>query len=144
MDAELRSNPKDGGSPVQASGQTYVAKFTELPASDDLARAGAGRDQHGAERRVTDDPNAHATPRVLELRAVGTAWTLTSEPRRRADGRFHSNSEITLDRDGAAPRFHGKVTAAAHSVDYGDRPGYVRRDSIFRRTRDRGRLDPVP
>ena len=48
------------------------------------------------------------------------------------DGRFHSNSEINLNNDrSTAPRFHGKVTTAAHSVNFGNSPGYVRRNRIF-------------
>ena len=48
------------------------------------------------------------------------------------DGRFHSNTEISLADDRrTAPKFHGKVTTAAHRVNYGDGPGYVRRGAIF-------------
>ena len=118
--------------PFRHQGQTYVAKFTELPASDDL-----GIEQVLVE--ISTEQNGERLTTQMHMRRLAFSnyaqFVDHLDPEVRfhddeLDGRFHSNSEITLDRDGAAPRFHGRSTAA-HSVDYGDRPGYVRRDSIF-------------
>ncbi len=47
------------------------------------------------------------------------------------DGRFHSNSEIRLSRDGRArPVFNGKVTLAAGDIRT-DGPGYLNRRTMF-------------
>ena len=48
------------------------------------------------------------------------------------DGRFHSNSEITLARTRSVePRFHGLVTTASRRINYSDWRGAKRRDQVF-------------
>jgi hypothetical protein len=48
------------------------------------------------------------------------------------EGRFHTNSELHLSysRD-VAPRFHGKVTTSARSINITEESGYRSRDEIF-------------
>lgn len=48
------------------------------------------------------------------------------------NGRFHSNTEITLAYSRKAkPQFHGQVTTSARSINFSETRGYVPREQIF-------------
>jgi hypothetical protein len=48
------------------------------------------------------------------------------------DGRFHSNSALTIGRTGrTAPEFRGKVTIAGGGYTTGDGPGFISRQKLF-------------
>jgi hypothetical protein len=122
------------GIPWKHHGQEYVAKITPLPVADDV----------GIEHVLVEISTARGGRKLsTEIRMKRLAFSnyaqfvdrwdpLVQFHDDELDGRFHSNSEITLSRDRqAAPTFRGKVTTAAHSVNFGDKPGYMPRDRIF-------------
>jgi len=122
------------GIPWKHQGQEYVAKFTPLPAADDV----------GIEHVMVEISTERGGKKLsTEMRMKRLAFSNYAQFVDRwdpevglhddeLDGRFHSNSEITLLKDRqAVPTFLGKVTTAAHSVNFGDKPGYVPRDRIF-------------
>jgi hypothetical protein len=134
-----------GGVTWKHRGQAYAATFTDEPARDDL----------GMERRIvriTTEVDGRTLSTEIRMQRLAFSnyaqfvdrWDpLVEFHDDELEGRFHSNSEITLNRDGdATPVFNGRVTTAARRVNYADRPGYVRRDRIFRGGLETG-IDPI-
>ena len=115
-------------------GQQYTAHFTMLPAGDDtrLDRIAV---------RVTTEQGGERLSTTMQMKRLAFSnyaqfvnrWDESVEVHDdEFDGRFHSNSEVSLTygRD-VAPRFRGKVTTSARRINIADRHGYRRRDEIF-------------
>jgi hypothetical protein len=115
-------------------GQRYTARFTSIPGDDDtqLDRVAV---------RVTTEQNGERLSMTMRLTRLAFSnyaqfvnrWDDSVQIHDdELDGRFHANSEINLSysRD-VAPRFHGKVTTSARSINITDRHGYRSRDEIF-------------
>jgi hypothetical protein len=115
-------------------GQRYTAHFTSLPGDDDT------RPDRVAVR-VTTEQNGNRLSTTMRLKRLAFSnyaqfvnrWDDSVQIHDdELDGRFHANSEISLSysRD-VAPRFRGKVTTSARTVNITDRRGYRSRDEIF-------------
>lgn len=128
--------PSEQGASVawRHEGRDYVAKFTWQPVNPDV----------GLERVHVEVSTEHEGARL----STGMDMTRLSfssyaqfvnrwDPRVRLhddelEGRFHSNTEISLffNRE-AIPRFRGKVTTAAHDVSVTGDPRYFAREDVF-------------
>ncbi len=132
---ELRKMP-DRASELTWSdeGLDYVARFTELPAGDDM----------GIERIVVEISTERDGQRLsseVQFRRLAFSnyaqfvnrWDPNVEIHDdELDGRFHSNSAIYVAYDGMVkPRFNGKVTTASHRVNYTRRRGSKVRNEVF-------------
>jgi hypothetical protein len=115
-------------------GQQYTAHFTSLPDGDDT------RPDRVAVR-VTTEQNGNRLSTTMRMKRLAFSnyaqfvnrWDDSVQIHDdELDGRFHSNSEINLSysRD-VAPRFRGKVTTSARTINITDRRGYRSRDEIF-------------
>ncbi len=115
-------------------GQDYVARFTELPAADDM----------GIERVIVDISTEQDGKRLSsELKFKRLAFSNYAQFVNRwdpeveiygdeMDGRFHSNTEIYVAYDRKAqPKFHGKVTTASRQINLTRRRGSKVRDQVF-------------
>ena len=115
-------------------GQEYLAKFTRLPAEDDM----------GIQRVIVEVSTEEDGKRLsTEMRMKRLSFSSYAQFINRWDpdvqfhndemhGRFHSNSEINLSYTRKVkPQFHGKVTTTARGINIDRRRGYVRRDQIF-------------
>ncbi len=115
-------------------GQEYLAKFTQLPAEDDM----------GMQRVVVEVSTEQNGKRLLtKLRMKRLAFSNYAQFVNRwdpsvqihndeVDGRFHSNSEINLTYSRKVkPLFHGKVTTTARRINITNSRGYIGRDQIF-------------
>jgi len=115
-------------------GQEYVAKFTQLPANDDM----------GVQREIVEvSTEANGKRLSTKLRMKRLAFSNFAQFVNRwdpdvqihndeLDGRFHSNSEINLtySRE-VVPLFQGRVTTTARRVNFTDGRGRIRREQIF-------------
>jgi hypothetical protein len=116
-------------------GRDYEASFSRMPAADDT----------GIERvrvRVSVDENGTRYSTELEMKRLAfsnfaqfvSRWNpQVNIHDDELDGRFHCNSAFNLaySRD-AIPRFHGKVTTAARTVNIFDQDRtYASRDEVF-------------
>jgi hypothetical protein len=117
----------------RADGQRFTAVLTKLPASDPM-----GMEQLRVEVTTERDGERLAT----ELRMTRVAFSNFAQFIDRwdpnvqihddvIDGRFHSNSEIRVSREGGVrPLFNGKVTLAARDVA-SDGTGFLNRRAMF-------------
>ena len=115
-------------------GQRYTAHFTSLPGDDDT------RPDRVAVR-VTTEQNGNRLSTTMRLKRLAFSnyaqfvnrWDESVQIHDdELDGRFHANSEINLAYSrNVAPRFHGKVTTSARTINIVDRRGYRSRDEIF-------------
>jgi hypothetical protein len=105
----------------QQDGQQYSARVMRQPAADST-----GLEQVIAEIVTSKDGKRMKTRLSLKRLAFSHFTQLVNDwdPNIQLhddviDGRFHSNSEITLSAsNGVKPRFFGKVTTAAHKVTF--------------------------
>ncbi len=116
------------------NGQHYKASFTALPGGDDMSL-----DRLVIRVSTEEDGDLLST----ELKMKRLAFSSFAQFVNRwddsvqlhddeLDGRFHSNSAINLSYSRKVkPRFHGKVTTSARTINVTDRRGFVRRDQIF-------------
>lgn len=119
----------------QHKGQTYVAKFSHLPASNDMEL-----DQVIVEVRTEQDGQSLQTQMRMKKLAFSNfaqfvhRWDPEVKMHKdELDGRFHSNSQILLDFDRQArPVFHGKVTTASYRVNFEKTARRKTRSDIFR------------
>ncbi len=115
-------------------GQEYLAKFTQLPAKDDM-----GIQRVIVEISTEDNGKRLSTEMCMKRLAFSNYAQFVNrwDPdvqfhNDELDGRFHSNSEIGLAYSRKVkPQFHGKVTTTARRINIARRRGYVRRDQIF-------------
>jgi hypothetical protein len=115
------------------AGQHYTAVFRQVPSTDAM-----GMQQLAVELTTERDGERLVT----ELRMNRVAFSNFAQFIDRwdpnvaihddsIDGRFHSNSEIRVSRDGRAkPVFSGKVTLAADDIRT-DGPGFLNRRTMF-------------
>jgi len=115
-------------------GQQYQATFTELPAADDMEI------RHVIAEISTEEGGKRMSSEVhmKQLAFSNYAQFVNRwDPRVQIhndelDGRFHSNSEISLNYDRKIqPTFHGKVTTASRSINFTDSRGITKRDQMF-------------
>lgn len=115
-------------------GQEYLAKFTQVPAADEM----------GIQRVIVEISTEENGKRLSsEVRMKRLAFSNFAQFVNRwdpdveihndeLDGRFHSNTGIYLSHDrNAQPLFHGKVTTTSRSINVGNGRGPRRHDSIF-------------
>lgn len=115
-------------------GQEYVARFSEVPADDDM----------NIERVLVEISTIKDGQRLSsELQLKRLAFSNFAQFVNRwdpdveihddeLDGRFHANSEINLTYDSRVrPVFHGRVTTTARSIDISRVRGPRRRNQIF-------------
>ncbi len=116
-------------------GQYYEASFTQLPPTDNM----------GLHRVVVDistDNNGERRSTQMSLKKLAFSnyaqlvdrWDPDVEIYNdEMEGRFHSNSEISLSYSRRVkPVFHGAVTTAAPRVKVKNTVGFMRRDEIFK------------
>lgn len=115
-------------------GQRYTAHFTSHPGGDDT------RPDRVAVRVITEQ-NGNRLSTTIRMKRLAFSnyaqfvnrWDDSVQIHDdELDGRFHANSEINLSysRD-VAPRFHGKVTTSARTVNITETRGHRSRDEIF-------------
>ena len=115
-------------------GQEYLAKFTQLPAEDDM-----GMQRVIVEVSTEEDGKRLSTRLRMKRLAFSNYAQFVNrwDPQVQihndeVDGRFHSNSEINLTYSRKVkPQFHGKVTTTARRINVTNSRGYIRRDQIF-------------
>jgi len=115
-------------------GQEYLAKFTQLPADDEMGmqrvivEVSTERDGKQLSTRLRMKRLAFSNYAQFVNRWDPDVQIHNDE----LDGRFHSNSEINLTYDREVkPLFHGKVTTSARRINVTDSRGHIRRDQIF-------------
>ncbi|NND00322.1 MAG: hypothetical protein HKN85_09085, partial [Gammaproteobacteria bacterium] len=119
----------------QHRGQTYVAKFSHLPASGQM-------DLDKIVVEVLTEHNGNRLAMTMQLKKLAFSnfaqfvhrWNPDiSMHDDEMDGRFHSNSRINLDFDrDARPVFHGRVTTASYKVGFERFARKGTRQQIFR------------
>ena len=118
----------------QQDGQEYTARFSELPADNDMAL-----DRVLVEVSTEIDGERLTTQMSMKRLAFShyaqfvNRWDKDVQIHDdELDGRFHANSAINLttSRD-ARPQFHGKVTTAARRINFDSGRGRARRDEMF-------------
>lgn len=115
-------------------GQEYLARFTQLPAADDM----------GIQRVIVEISTEEDGKRLsTEVHMKRLAFSNYAQFVNRWDpyvqihndeiyGRFHSNTEISLTYDRKVkPLFHGKVTTTSRRINVTNRRGLTKRDQIF-------------
>jgi len=127
--------------PVAAAGLTwrhkgheYLAKFTQLPAEDEMSMQ-----RVIVEVSTEQDGNRLSTQLRMKRLAFSNyaqfvnRWDPNVQIHNdELDGRFHSNSEINLTYGRKVkPQFHGKVTTTARKINITNSRGFIRRDQIF-------------
>jgi hypothetical protein len=115
-------------------GQTYTAVLKRVPATDAM-----GMEALAVELTTQRD----GEQLVTELRMSRLAFSNFGQFVNQwdpdvslhddvIDGRFHSNSQVTIGRTGrATPEFRGKVTIAGSGYTTGDGPGFISRRKLF-------------
>lgn len=119
----------------QHKGQTYVAKFTHLPAAGEM-----DLDEMMVEISTTQDGQALSTTVNMKKLAFSNFAQFVHrwDPSvmihdDEMNGRFHSNSQILLASDRRTrPVFHGKVTTASYRVDFADAVRRSAKREIFK------------
>ena len=124
----------DAGLTWRHKGQEYLAKFTQVPAKNDM----------GIERVIVEVSTEENGRRLsTEMRMKRLAFSSYAQFVNRwepdvqfhndeLDGRFHSNSEINLAYSRKVqPQFHGAVTTTARRINVTQSRGRVGRDQIF-------------
>ena len=118
----------------QQDGQHYTARFSELPADNDMAL-----DRVLVEVSTEIDGERLTTQMRMKRLAFSHYAQFVNRWDKEVqihddelDGRFHANSAINLtySRD-AKPQFHGKVTTAARRINIDGGRGRARRDEMF-------------
>ena len=118
----------------QQDGQRYTARFSELPADNDMAL-----DRVLVEVSTEIDGERLTTQMRMKRLAFSHYAQFVNRWDKEVqihddelDGRFHANSAINLtySRD-AKPQFHGKVTTAARRINIDSGRGRARRDEMF-------------
>ena len=115
-------------------GQRYTARFTSIP----------GGDETSLDRlaiHITTEQAGNRLATTVELKRLAFSnfaqfvhrWDENVQIHDdELDGRFHSNSAINLSYSRrVGPRFLGKVTTSARSINITERRGYRRRSDIF-------------
>lgn len=115
-------------------GKEYLARFTQLPAADDM----------GIQRVIveisTEEDGKRLTSEVHMKRLAFSnyaqfvnRWDPDVEIHNdEIDGRFHSNTEISLTYDRKVkPLFHGKVTTTSRRINVTNSRGLTKLDQIF-------------
>jgi hypothetical protein len=115
-------------------GQEYLATFTQLPTADDM----------GIQRVIVEISTEEDGKRLsTEVHMKRLAFSNYAQFVNRwdpyvqihndeVDGRFHSNTEISLTYDRKVkPLFHGKVTTTSRRINVTNRRGLTKRDQIF-------------
>ncbi len=115
-------------------GQEYLARFTQLPAADDM----------GIQRVIVEISTEEDGKRLsTEVHMKRLAFSNYAQFVNRWDPdvqihndekywRFHSNTEISLTYDRKVkPLFHGKVTTTSRKINVTNRRGLTKRDQIF-------------
>ncbi len=123
-----------GGLSWQYKGQEYLAEFTQLAASDDMAieRVTVVISTEEDGKRLSTEMQMKRLSFSNYAQFVNRWDPDVQIHDDELDGRFHSNSEINLAYSrNTKPQFHGEVTTSARRVNFSQRRGYVRRDQIF-------------
>ena len=115
-------------------GQEYLASFTQLPAADDM-----GIQRVIVEISTEEDGKRLSTKVHMKRLAFSNyaqfvnRWDPYVEIHDdEIDGRFHSNTEISLTYDRKVkPLFHGKVTTTSRRINVTNGRGLSKRDQIF-------------
>jgi len=115
-------------------GQEYLARFTQLPAADDM-----GIQRVIVEISTEEDGKRLSTEVHMKRLAFSNYAQFVNrwDPNVQfhndeIDGRFHSNSKISLTYDRKVkPLFYGKVTTTSRRIDITNRRGLTKRDQIF-------------
>lgn len=115
-------------------GQEYIARFTQLPVADDM----------GIQRVIieisTEEDGKRLTSELYMKRLAFShyaqfvnKWDANVQIYNdETDGRFHSNTEISLAYDRKVrPLFHGKVTTASRRINVVNSRTVMKRDQIF-------------
>lgn len=116
-------------------GKHYHARFTELPATDNTGL-------HRVLVDISTDDNGERRSTQMSLKKLAFSnyaqlvdyWDPEVELHNdELEGRFHSNSEISIaySRD-VKPLFHGAVTTAARRIKVKNSVGFTRRADIFK------------
>jgi len=115
-------------------GQEYLARFTQLPASDDMdmQRVVVEISTEEDGKRMSSEVHMKRLAFSNYAQFVNRWDPLVQIHNDEMDGRFHSNSEISLayDRE-VRPLFNGKVTTASHRINVTNSSGLTSRDQIF-------------
>ena len=131
----LRSMPDvASGLTWKHKGQEYLARFTHLPAADNM----------GIERVIVEiSTEEHGKRLASKVHLKRLAFSNYAQFVNRwdpdveihndeLDGRFHSNTAINLAYDRQVqPLFHGKVTTTSRSINVTNSRWLTRRDDIF-------------
>jgi hypothetical protein len=115
-------------------GQEYQAKFTQLPSANDM-----GIQRVIVEISTEEDGERLSTEVHMKRLAFSNYGQFVNrwDPdvqihNDEMDGRFHSNTEISLTYDRKVkPLFHGKVTTTSRKINVTNKRGLTRRDQIF-------------
>jgi hypothetical protein len=132
---ELYRMPRpESGLTWEHKGREYLAKFTQLPAANDM----------GIQRVIveisTEEDGKRLSTKVHMRRLAFShyaqfvnRWDPDVQIHNdEMDGRFHSNTEISLTYDRKVkPLFHGKVTTTSHRINVTNKWGMSKRDQIF-------------
>jgi hypothetical protein len=131
----LHSMPRvASGLTWEHKGQEYLAKFTEVPPANDM-----GIQRVVVEISTEQDGKRMSTEVHMKRLAFSNygqfvnRWDPTVQIHDdEMDGRFHSNTEISLTYDRKVkPLFHGKVTTTSRRINVTNRWGRAKRDQIF-------------
>jgi hypothetical protein len=141
LNRELREWTEDLHKPDVASGltwmyqgQEYLARFTQLPAADDMDIQRVIVEISTEEDGKRMSSEVHMKRLAFSNYAqVVNRWDPDVEIHNdEMDGRFHSNTEISLTYDRQVkPLFHGMVTTTSRRINVTNSPGLTKRDQIF-------------
>ena len=129
-------------------GRDYTARFTRLPAGDDT-----GIERVLVQVSTEEDGTRYSTGIVMKRLSFSSFAQFVNrwDPvvhlhDDELDGRFHSNTQINLYcTRRASPRFRGKVTTAAQSINLASGGRYVAREQVFLGGLETGvRVIPLP
>lgn len=115
-------------------GQEYLAEFTQLPAANDM-----GIQRVIIEISTEEDGKRLSTEVHMKRLAFSNFGQFVNrwDPHVQIhndemDGRFHSNTEISLTYDRKVkPLFHGKVTTTSRRINVANQRGLTKREQIF-------------
>jgi len=115
-------------------GQEYLARFTQLPAADDMDMQRViveiSTEEDG--KRMSSEVHMKRLAFSNYAQFVNRWDPLVQIYNDEMDGRFHSNSEISLSYDRKVkPLFTGKVTTASRRINVTNSSGLTSRDQIF-------------
>lgn len=129
------TSASEAGKRWRHKGKHYEARFTRLPPTDETGL-------HRVLVDISTDNNGERRSTQMSLKKLAFSnyaqlvdhWDPRVELHNdELEGRFHSNSEISISYSREVmPVFHGAVTTAARRINVKNQVGYTRRSEIFR------------